>query len=85
MFASAAFVAAAFSFSFCGVWLQLSKVYFVTSPPGVWFQLSKACPVVPDLLGASRAASSAMILAINDPLSLPYCHFDTGNSSAESL
>ena len=42
MFASAAFAAAAFSFSFCGVWLQLSKVYVVTSPPGVWFQLSKA-------------------------------------------
>ena len=41
MFASAAFVAAAFSFSFCGVWLQLSKAYFI-SPPGVWLQLSKA-------------------------------------------
>ena len=46
MLASAAFAFAAFSFSstfsFCGVWLQLSKIYFVTSPPGVWFQLSKA-------------------------------------------
>ena len=40
MLASAAFVAAAFSF--CGVWLQLSKAYFFSSPPGVWFQLSKA-------------------------------------------
>ena len=86
MLASAAFAAAAFSFSFCGVWLQLSKIYFVTFPPAFGFSLVRpSCSVVPDLLGAPRAASSVMILAINDPLSLPYYHFDTGNSSAESL
>ena len=69
-----------------GVWLQLSKVYFVTFPPAFGFSLVRpSCSVVPDLLGASQTTSSVMILAINDPLSLPYYHFDTGSSSAESL
>ena len=69
MLASAAFAAAAFSFSFCGVWLQLSKAYFVTSsPPAFGFSLVRPSrSVVPDLLGASQTTSSVMILAINDP------------------
>ena len=91
MLASAAFAFVAFSFSstfsFCGVWLQLSKIYFVTSPPPAFgFSLVRpSCSVVPDLLGASQTTSFVMVFAINDPLSLPYYHFDTGSSSAESL
>ena len=92
MLASAAFAFAAFSFSstfsFCGVWLQLSKIYFVTFlfPPAFGFSLvMPPCSVVPDLLGASQTTSFVMVFAINDPLSLPYYHFDTGSSSAESL
>ena len=86
MFASAASVSAAFSSSFCGVWLQLSKIYFVTFPPAFGFSLVRpSCSVVPDLLGASQTTSSVMILAINDPLSLPYYHCETVDIPAESL
>ena len=86
MFASAAFVAAAFSSSFCGVWLQLSKAYFFTFSPAFGSSLVRpSCSVASDSLGAPRAASSVTILAINDPLSLPYYHFDTGNIPAEPL
>ena len=86
MFASAASVAAAFSSSFCGVWLQLSKAYFVTFPPAFGFSLVRPpCSVVPDLLGAPQATPSVMILAINDPLSLPYYHCETANGSVEPL
>ena len=70
-----------------GVWLQFSKVYFVTSPPGVWLQLSKAFVVLSRVrpFGVSRATSFVMILAINDPLSLPYYHCETVNIPAEPL
>ena len=86
MLASAASVAAAFSSSFCGVWLQLSKIYFVTFPPAFGFSLVRpSCSVVPDPLGASQTTSSVMILAINDPLSLPYYHCETVNIPAEPL
>ena len=90
MLASAAFAFVAFSFSstfsFCGVWLQLSKVYFVTFPPVFGFSLVRpSCSVVHDLLGASQTTSSVMILAINDPLSLPYYHCETVNIPAEPL
>ena len=52
MLAPAAFAFAAFSFSFCGVWLQLSKIYFVTFPPAFGFSLVRpSCSVArPTLL-----------------------------------
>ena len=42
-----------------GVWLQLSKAYFVTFPPGVWFQLSKAL-VLSRARPSWRAADNAL-------------------------